>query len=298
MSLLLEYIEKHPKETKRLIGIDNEQLQQLFTQGEGRHHQKQVEIESAKFRLNSKGSGCKPKLSLRDQMLLTLVYLSQFHTFQYLGVEFGVSESTAHNIFHYWLDIFTELLPASLLEQVKKNGDSEWVKELLTQYELIVDSAEQPIERPSTNEEQKKFFSGKKKSHTRKNQIIVLPQGEDLVDVIAGDPGPKSDIKQFRESLSNFASEQKFRGDKAYIGEQQMATPQKKRKNQELTPDQKQENKKFSSTRIFVEHTIRLIKLFRIAHERFRLNRRTYEQVIFTVCGLVRLRIGALVLPI
>jgi hypothetical protein len=168
----------------------------------------------------------------------------------------------------------------------------------LTQSELIVDSAEQPIERPSANEEQKKFFSGQKKSLTRKNKIIVLPQAEDLVDVIAGEPGPKSDIKQFRESSSNFASEPKFRGDKAKIGEQQMATLQKKRKNPELTPDQKQENKEFSSTRIFVEHTIRLIKLFRVAHERFRLNRGTYEQVIVTVCGLVRLRIGALVLPI
>jgi len=51
-----------------------------------------------KFRLNSKGAGCKPKLS-REQMLLTLVYLSQLHTFQYLGVQFGVSESTANNIF-------------------------------------------------------------------------------------------------------------------------------------------------------------------------------------------------------
>ncbi len=232
-------------------------------------------------------------------MLLTLVYLSQLHTFQYLGVEFGVSESTAHNIFHYWLDIFTELLPASLLEQVKKkDSDAEWVKELLTQYELIVDSAEQPIERPSTNEERKKFFSGKKKSHTRKNQFIVLPQGEDLVDVLVGDPGPKSDINQFRESLSNFDSQQKFRRDKAYIGEQQITTPQKKRKNQELTPEQKQENKEFSSTRILVEHTIRLVQLFRVAHERFRLNRETYKQVIFTVCGLVRLRVGALVLPI
>jgi len=172
------------------------------------------------------------------------------------------------------------------------------VKELLTQYELIVDSAEQPIERPSNNEEQKKFFSGKKKHHTRKNQFIVLPQGKDLVDVTVGDPGTKSDIKQFRESLSNFDFGQKFRGDKAYIGEQQMATPHKKRTYQELTPDQKQENKQFSATRIFVEHTIRLIKLFRVAHERFRLNRETYEQVILTICGLVRLRIGALVLPI
>jgi hypothetical protein len=125
-----------------------------------------------------------------------------------------------------------------------------------------------------------------------------LPQGEDLVDVIVGDPGPKSDINQFRESLSNFTSRQKFRGDKAYIGEQQIATPQKKRKNQGLTPEQKQENKEFSSTRIFVEHTIRLVKIFRVAHERFRLNRKTYEQVILTVCGLVRLRIGALLLPV
>jgi len=101
MSLLLEYIENNPKETKRLI--DYEKLQQLFTQAEALHYEKQAEIEAAKFRLNSKGAGCKPKLSL-GQMLLTLVYLSQLHTFQYLGVQFGVSESTA-NIFH-WLDIF------------------------------------------------------------------------------------------------------------------------------------------------------------------------------------------------
>lgn len=37
MSLLLEYIEK--KKTKRLIGIDYEQLQQLFTQPEALPHQ-------------------------------------------------------------------------------------------------------------------------------------------------------------------------------------------------------------------------------------------------------------------
>ena len=120
MSLLLEYIEKHPKETKRLVGIDHEQLQQLFTQAEALHNQKQAKVEADKFRLNSSGAGCKPKLSLPEQVLLTLVYLSQMHTFQYLGIQFGVSESTANNIFHYWLNIFTELLPGSLLEQVKK----------------------------------------------------------------------------------------------------------------------------------------------------------------------------------
>lgn len=172
------------------------------------------------------------------------------------------------------------------------------VKELLTQYELTVDSAEQPIERPGTYEEQKKFFSGKQKKHTLKNQFIVLPLGEDLIDIQLGAPGPTCDINQFRESLPKFAPNQKFKGDKAYLGEEQIATPHKKPKNQELPLSQKPENKEFSAARIFVEHVIRLIKLFRVAQERFRLNRETYEQVISTVCGLVRLRIGALVLSV
>lgn len=178
----------------------------------------------------------------------------------------------------------------------KKSSDLELLKELLTQYELTVDSAEQPIERPSTYEEQKKFFSGKKKNHTRKNQFIVLPLGEDLIDITVGDPGPTSDISQFRESLPKFAPIQKFKGDKAYIGEEQIATPHKKPKNQELTLSQKLENKEFSASRIFVEHVIRLIKLFRVAQERFRLKRETYEQIIFAGGGLVRLRIGSVVL--
>ncbi|WP_370497263.1 helix-turn-helix domain-containing protein [Trichodesmium erythraeum] len=46
-------------------------------------------------------------------------------TFQLLGINFGVSESTANNIFHYWINILPDLLPASLLEQVKKKKMNE-----------------------------------------------------------------------------------------------------------------------------------------------------------------------------
>ncbi len=40
------------------------------------------------------------------------------------------------------------------------------MSEILTDYELIVDSAEQAIERPSDYQEQKKYYSGKEKRHT------------------------------------------------------------------------------------------------------------------------------------
>lgn len=167
----------------------------------------------------------------------------------------------------------------------------------MTEFELIVDSSEQARERPGEYEQQKKYYSGKKKNHTLKNQLIVLPDGRDIVDVIAGAPGPKSDINLFRERQSEFDLNQKFNGDKAYVGEPAIKTPQKKPKNQQLTPEQKQKNKELSTERILVEHLIRLVKIFRVAQERFRLNPQKYEQVILTICGLVRLRIGALVLP-
>jgi len=297
MSLILEYLEKHPKEAKRLIGITAAQFQELSSYAEILSHEKSELIEKNKVRINQKGAGCKPKLSVKEQVLLTLVYLSQLHTFQYLGIQFEVSESTAHNIFHKWVKILGELLPATLLEQFKKKeSDYELIKEILTQYELIVDSAEQHIERPSDYQEQKKFYSGKKKAHTRKNQFIVLPEGKDIVDVTVGDPGPKSDINQLRERQKEFSQSQKFRGDKAYIGAERTSVPQKKPKNSELTQQQKEQNKKSAQQRIYVEHMIRLVKIFRIAKERFRLRPESYNKVILIVCGLVRLRIGALVL--
>src|SRR5919202_1444165 len=118
-----------------------------------------------------------------------------------------------------------ELLPGSLLEQVKKNAaDYEIVKEILTEYELIVDTYEQVRERPGDKDEPEKYFSGKKSNHTFKSQIIIMPEGRDIVDVVAGEPGLKSDITLFREERSQFDPQQRFKGDKAYVGEALITT--------------------------------------------------------------------------
>jgi len=75
------------------------------------------------------------------------------------------------------------------LNRLKKESDSEIVKEILTQYELIVDSYEQLRERPGDNKEQEKYSDGKKSHHTFKTQMIILPDGKDIVDIVAGEPG-------------------------------------------------------------------------------------------------------------
>ena len=70
-----------------------------------------------------------------------------------------VSESTANNIFYYWVDILRELLPPSLLQQLSEKEDEYlWIQEFLTEQELIVDSTEQSRNRPNDDNKQKNII--------------------------------------------------------------------------------------------------------------------------------------------
>jgi len=83
------------------------------------------------------------------------------------------SESTAHQTFNYWQRIFREVLPASLIETIKKlEINLEELQEKLAKYELIVDSSEQARERPLDYQQQKNYYSGKKKYHTLKTRNV------------------------------------------------------------------------------------------------------------------------------
>ena len=290
MTLIEDYLERSPQETKRIIGIDLEQFQELVKQAEIIQTRKQQE----RPRLIQAGGGRSRKLSVKQEILLTLVYLSQFPTFQMLGIQLGVSESTAHNIFHYWINILGELLPASLMEQFKKkDSEWEWIEEVLSELDLIVDSYQQPIERPSDPKQQSKYYSNYKAGHTFKNQLIVTPNGREIVDGVVGKPGPTGDLVLWRSRQELFSENQGFQGDTAYIGELKISTPQKKPRLGKLSPEQKEENRQKSQKRIRVEHLIRLVKIFRIASERFRLHAKNYPSIISLIYGLVRYRIGA-----
>jgi len=120
MNSISGYIDKNPGEAQRLVGINYDQLKQLIKQAINLHTQTQSEVELRKTRIIKKGGGRKTKLSLEEQILLTLIYLRQFTTFQLLGIQFGVSETTANDTFNYWFPLLGEMLPPSLIEQVKK----------------------------------------------------------------------------------------------------------------------------------------------------------------------------------
>jgi hypothetical protein len=293
----LQYIKEYPQRTREILGIGAEQFGDLINQAKIEQEKIELEQEQNKKRINKKGGGRLKILGIEEEVCLCVFYLRHLPTFEVLGMQFGVSRTEANDTFNYWLDKIRKILPSSLIEQSKKDEEElKKVKEMLMDYELIVDSWEQARERPEDYEEQKEYYSGKKKQHTYKGQVIALPLGKDLVDVKVGLKGKTSDIGIFREQQQKFESGQKFTGDKGYQGGVNIKTPQKKPKNGELTQLQKEDNKVISSERIYVEHIIRLLKIFKAARERFRMSNSKYEQIILTIYGLVRLRIGTLIL--
>ncbi len=96
--------------------------------------------------------GKKSTLSLADQLLLTLIYLRQYHTFLSLGHQFGISESYAQKRFVYLRNILMKVV--GLPDPKQLSFDTLTTK-------IGIDVSEQPIERPLSN--QKQYYSGKKK---------------------------------------------------------------------------------------------------------------------------------------
>lgn len=289
-----QYIIEYPERTLSVLGITFEQLNALIGAATHREAQLRADQEKHKKRVNQKGAGSRRALTVNEEICLTLYYFKQAPTFEVLGMQFAVSRTTANDLFHYWINIIRDLLPASLIEEANHQGEMTQLQTQLQEQELLIDSCEQGRSRPTDNQKQRQYYSGKKAQHTFKTQIICLEKGRDIVDVITAARGPEADINLARKRLDTFSEKQQFLGDKAYVGEAQILTPQKKPKGRTLTAQQKESNRQLSKRRIYIEHLIGRVKFFRVVQEKFRLRASSYQLVLLTVCGLTRLRMGTL----
>jgi len=84
-----------------------------------------------------------------------------------------------------------EFLPAILLEQVKKNeSEGLWVEEIIREWELIVDSYEQPRASPTDYQKQKKSYEG----IAQKTYIEKSTNSPPVAKKIVGESGARNDI--------------------------------------------------------------------------------------------------------
>lgn len=227
-------------------------------------------------------------LSLKKQLKLTLDYWRNYNTLLVTGLKYGVSESTAWRVCRFIED---HLALAGICKLPGKKGFTTDADESFT-----VDATECPIERPKRKpkarikNKQKHWYSGKKKRHTYKAQIVIKDK---KIQSTAFANGKKHDYKLFKESKTRFRSNKNVKMDSGYQGYQKIHSntnlPIKKTKKKPLTKEQKLINKNQASERVVVEHVLGSIKKFKILNTKYRNRRKRFELRFNLICGIYNL---------
>ncbi len=215
--------------------------------------------------------GVKPKLTLEDRILLALEYWREYRTYFHIGSSWGISESTVCRIIHWVEDALMQSGCCRL------PGKKRLVQGFGRPTVVVIDVTETPIERPKHR--QRQFYSGKKKRHTLKCQVLVDRHTGQVICLFFG-KGSQHDFKLFQASGVHLHPDTESLQDKGYQGIQKLHAnsrlPFKKPKGGVLSPADKAKNRELAIERIVIEHINRRFKIFRILAERYRNRRRRY----------------------
>lgn len=236
------------------------------------------------------GGGRKRRLKPEQEILLTLIYLRHNVAHAVVGALFGVSADTSENTFYEVIAVLKEVCPATRWDAEKrwKKGEPAWTPTDVDR--VLIDSFETPVSRPSQDEAQRRCYSGKKKRHTLKSQVVTNDAGE-ILEIDPGHRGPRSDKKLYEASgAAQRYPEAEKAADLGYQGLADVKVPHKKPKGGTLTDEQMAANRQHASLRVHVEHGIRRLKAFRILRDQYRLARGLFPRIAFVVVGLVHLQ--------
>jgi len=261
-------LKQHPHVFARLFGVSPDKFDVLV------EHVRPLWIKAEARRLRHprkirKGSGRLYALNLEESVAMLLLYTRTYVTHVFLAALFDVHDS---RVCRY----FARIRPSVELVFDLPTKDADLSEEeILT---LVVDATEQRTERRDKG----CGYSGKKKAHTIKTQIVVSGKG-DIMHISASVPGNIHDKKLFdhsRITLPDLAL-----GDLAYLGTN-ITIPFKSSKLHPLTQQQKDRNTHHSRKRIIVEHVFASLKVFHILADRFRGSLINYHSYFLIVCGL------------
>lgn len=221
---------------------------------------------------------------LEEHLLLLLIAYRTYLTQEFLGnLLFKVNKSTICRSLKRIEKIALKKLA------IKKNPKLD--KETLQA--LIVDCTEQAVQRPQDYETQKWHYSGKKKRHTRKTEVII-DKNKRIISVSGSHGGSVHDLTIRRRSTP--FKEAHFYTDNAYQGYDKehpsVDFPYKKSKNHPLTDEEKEYNHAISRFRVRIEHVFGQMKVFKSLTETYRYPRKNYNKKFNIIAGITNINNG------
>lgn len=248
--------------------------------------------ERTRKRQRERGGGRNGALSgSENKLLFILFYFKVYPVQEVQGYVFGMGQTQAGEWIHRLTPILNQALGYEKQLPARKAQDIKQVLKMCPDLEFIIDGTERPIRRPKSKKKQEDNYSGKKKRHMVKNNVVTEKRTKKVKVLSATVEGKKHDKKLADEQEIPFPKGSKVWQDTGFqgYGPEGVTTyqPMKKPKGKELTTEQKQKNKELSAERIGVEHSIGGVKVFRIVHDTFRNFREEFDDLVMeTACGL------------
>jgi hypothetical protein len=302
MILQYEYLQHHPAVFRAMTGMSLREFEAIEAKLNSRFGEAEQRRLSRPERRRAIGGGRKYELGVRDQVLLTVVWLRVYPTHETLGYLFGVSDSTAGRYIGRVLPLLAAIGLAEMGPPKPTGGRGRRgrpLDELLREtpeLAVLIDTFEQRIQRPSDRAEADTYYSGKKKQHTLKCQVAVDEITGEIVDMADSVPGPTADLTVLKESnlMERLPPAVGALGDLAYLGIRDLhpqglaASPRRLRPRGKPRPAEDVAfNTAFARRRIKVEHTIGRLRCYQALSQTDRHHRRDHTARIRAVAGLV-----------
>ena len=300
--LSYDRLSKKPLLFKSFTGLTVQQFDGIYKEIKSKYKKYEIKRLSSKRgkRERDVGAGRHFKLIVEDRIIMILVYYRLYITYTLTGFLLDLDQSNICRDIQKIEGLIRQCLPIpqKLYKITKRLKTKEEVEEYFPGFTAFVDVTEQPIPRPTKNRLRRRlYYSGKKKKHTIKSLYTTNEDGLIVYKTKHRQIGKKHDYKIYTTNHPVTPKEVESIFDLGFLGvekdhpEQKSVLPIKKKKNQELTIEEKEYNRLHSKKRIVVEHAICRLKKYRIMNDVFRNRTRKYDKVSDIVSGLVNYRI-------
>lgn len=280
-----------------LTGLTKSEFDALLPAFEKAEEEYMKEKNMDKERKRKPGGGRRPKLrTAGERLFFILFYLKTYLLQQVIAVLFCMSLSQTNLWIHRLSDVLKRALGEGSYLPERNPAASEDALKKCPGLSFIIDGTERRIQRPKDQEKQKIFYSGKKKCHTVKNNIIADAASEKVICLSGTYEGKKHDKKISDEENPTFPKDSSLFKDTGFQGYEPENTtccqPKKKPRGKQLPSEDRIFNKIISGVRVIGEHVIAGVKRLHIVKDVFRNTKEGFGDLVMEVaCALHNLRV-------
>jgi len=261
---ILERALKNNRMCKALTGLNTTKFKSLV------YDFKQLYVEDQHTRKKDRkrkiGGGRKAVLeTIEYKLLFILLYVKVYPTFDLLSFIINLERSEVCRWVHRLLPLLEKTLGRKcVLPDRQINSFSEFITRYPEVNDVFVDGTERKVQRPKNSKKQRKLYSGKKKTHTRKN-VVANDDKLRILYLSESKSGRRHDKKMAAKmGVHNIPNETAIWADSGFQGLQKehpsVVIPTKKTKGKTLTQKEKEDNRIVSGIRVLSEHAIAGIK--------------------------------------